>query len=691
MAYDGNGNYLRTHNWTQDAANNINISSTEMDQEDNSIAGAFNLAVTRDGQGKMTQDFLPATDNTLNLGSSIKRWATLNGRAVTAFVSYDLSAAEVTAGITPSNFNYPVGHLQRYGADPTGAANSYAPISQAIMVASLTGLPVLVPPGNFKIDTSAGTLSCSYVSFVGSGVTKDTTSPATGGSVFSIVSITNSPFTIGPGVSFTGIGFYYPAQVDSATPIVFPPTIVTSVAIAGAVNFVYITDCTVFNAYRFFVSADTGGNIGHVFFTNNVIYGILTCYEVTYNAEVIKWIGNNHTFGHFLAATEAGLRGYTRANGTVLLFIRTDGFVFESNMCYGYLNGVNFATAATLCQLANIASNLFDQTRFGIAASGTGNLTGLQVTGNSFLSYNGQNTALAGNAVSVSTSGSLVNENLQIAGNNFSTCTREEILVSGVAPRSLNIASNTFYSWAAFVASGGPYGAMNISGANTSFVCDANNIVSTGATYASGILCNCSIAVISGNLFGTCFNAVNVTTVSFVAYGNVSYATGGTLSDVINGTNIYTINNFWDKASGSSTRPQLRIAKNASQTFATGSTSVPVTFPSVTYDKAGNWNTGTSTWTAKQAARYRFSWMLMHDNTATAGERWTFILTPSSGPASTLSYLTVANYNCFTATAEFDLPNGATVQLNASQTSGTHNLVTFNDGNSNYFNASIVE
>lgn len=596
--------------------------------------------------------------------------------------------SEITAGVTPTNFNYPEGHLLRYGADPTGAANSYTAVANAIAVCKLTGNTIIVPVGNFKIDTASGTLTCSYVTFLGTGVTAGTSTPAAAGSVFSIVGTANSPFTIGPGVSFRGVGFFYPAQVDSATPIVFPPTLVTSLAIAGAINFVVVENCTVFNAYRFFVDTDTTGAIGHVEFNNNVIYGILTCFEIAYNSEVMKWQGNNFTFGHFLAATEGGLRGYTRANGTVLKWARTDGFVFNSNMCYGYLNGINFVTVATVCQLANIESNLFDSVRFPIVASGTGNIIGTQVVGNSFVSENPSATTLQSNAINISTSGALATETLTVVGNNFFTCASDQILVTGVAVRSYTITGNNFYGWAAFQVSGS-YGAINVTGASTSYLASGNTFVSINS-FSSGLLGSCSQIVLSGNIFGGCAAAVNVTCNSFVAYGNISYSTNGTLSDIITATQIYQFNNLWDKAGSQSTRPEWALAKAASQTFATGATNVNVIFGTVSYDKAGNWN-GTDTWTAKQPGRYRFDWMLLHDNTATAGERWTFTLTPSSGPAKSMSYLTVANFNTVQGFGEFDLPLNATVKLQATQQAGTHNLVTFNDGTSNFLVGSIQE
>lgn len=83
MAYDGNGNFLRLFNWVQDAANNIDITASRVDAEDNGIAAGLSLAVTRDGQGKMTSDFLPGVDGTLNLGSGAFRWASFNVKTAT--------------------------------------------------------------------------------------------------------------------------------------------------------------------------------------------------------------------------------------------------------------------------------------------------------------------------------------------------------------------------------------------------------------------------------------------------------------------------------------------------------------------------------------------------------------------------------------------------------------------------------
>lgn len=554
MAYDGNGNFIRLHNWTQDASNNINISSSEMDGEDNGFATGLSNCVTRDGQGKMGADFTPVTDNAYNLGTAVQRWATLNGVPTPStqqnigLLLYPRTAAESATGVFPTFYAYPAGNILRYGADPTGVASSWLALKNAAIVCNVTGAIVIVPAGNFLIDTANGTISLSYVTLLGTGVSDGSATPAAAGSVLSITGAVNSPFKIGPGVTFDGIGFFYPAQVDSFVPIVFPPTIVTSLAIAGAINFVYIQNCTVFNAYRFFVNADTTGAIGHVFFLDNTIYGILTCYESSYNSEIVTFVGNEFTFGHYLAASETGLRKYTRANGSALKIIRTDGITFNGNAIFGYQNGIFFATNATLCQLCSITANYFDNTLFSILATGTGNISGVTITANSFISYNTQLTTAVGNAINITTSGA-VPEQIAISANNFSTCTGDQVNTSGSATRSIVFSGNQATAWAAFSGST-KYGVLNINGASTSYSAVGNQLISSVATFASGILGTCSTANISGNVFGLCFDAVNATYATVLASGNLSYGTQDTHANNYPGSGvIIDVGNTWDKDS----------------------------------------------------------------------------------------------------------------------------------------------
>jgi len=453
------------------------------------------------------------------------------------------------------------------------------------------GCDVKLPKGKYLINTNGGSLTLEEIRLVGEGVLDGATGTLDQGSILCFTGTTNSPFKIRRGVSMEGLGFYYPNQADSATPTAYPPTLDFDYT-NGAVQFVDIRDNVVYNAYRFIRMDDATGNVGHIWIEDNVIYGIKSCIELTHNLEVIKIRGNNFTFGHWLAATEGGCRGYTRSNGQVFVTTaKTDGFIFSDNMAYGYRDGVAFETTG-ICQLANIATNLFDQVRYAITASGTGNVTGLQIGGNSFVSFNGQNTAQQGRAISITTSGSGASEIITISGaNTFSFANEDAIYVSGNTPvRVINISGGTFNGWAAYKAAG-DYGALNINGNNTSFNVTGAYFAASNA-YSSGILGSCSAANIVGNTFLSCKAAINAAYGGGSAVGNSSYATGGTYSDLTSG--LTQSGNTWDK-------PQSWIDTATAATY-----TLPINVKTVICNRAGTITVTLPTAAANAGRRVKF-------------------------------------------------------------------------------------
>jgi hypothetical protein len=51
MPFNGSGTFVRLNNWSNDAANNLPISATKFDTEDNDFASGLSACLTRDGQG----------------------------------------------------------------------------------------------------------------------------------------------------------------------------------------------------------------------------------------------------------------------------------------------------------------------------------------------------------------------------------------------------------------------------------------------------------------------------------------------------------------------------------------------------------------------------------------------------------------------------------------------------------------
>lgn len=154
MAYDGNGNFLRLHNWTADAANGIDINASEMDGEDNGFAAGLSNCVTRDGQGKMSVNFLPSADNTLTLGSGAYRWSavtavavnatTLNATTINGNLNNVQTALELAAGVTPVNTQYSPGNVLRYATNTTPGVTDMT----TAFLNALKSNPVIYVPGS---------------------------------------------------------------------------------------------------------------------------------------------------------------------------------------------------------------------------------------------------------------------------------------------------------------------------------------------------------------------------------------------------------------------------------------------------------------------------------------------------------------------------------------------------------------
>lgn len=109
-------------------------------------------------------------------------------------ILYPQTAAEIAAGILPKNFSYPPLNVLRYGADPTGSADSTAAIQAACAVANEgNGGRVYLPTGSYKVTSTITRQQNVYI--VGDGPGYDP-----GGSGFtSLVAVGNFPIVASVG------------------------------------------------------------------------------------------------------------------------------------------------------------------------------------------------------------------------------------------------------------------------------------------------------------------------------------------------------------------------------------------------------------------------------------------------------------------------------------------------------------
>lgn len=434
-------------------------------------------------------------------------------------------------------------NVRDFGAVGDGVTNDRAAIAAAVQEGR--GRQIIFPEGNYLIDTNGGSITLEEVELCGEGVLDGATGSIDQGVNLWITGTTNSAFKMRRGTSVRGLGFYYPSQVDSASPTVYPDTFALDFT-AGAVQFCRIENNVVYNPYRFITIDDAGaGNVGHIEIEGNYVCALNRGIYISHNLEHIRINRNNFTFGFWLAATESGSRGYMRANATAIQVQKSDGVEIIDNLFYGYLDAVK-TSATGLCQFMTIQQNKFDQVRNAVKAAGAGNFSGT-ISGNTFNCFNSQNTAAQGRSISIETNGT-GRESITITGNNFLLATEDHIYTSGnAATRNIVVGPQNFVSWAAYKTSGS-YGALNINGTLTNLdISGGWQVGSNAAPYSYGIMGNFNTLNCTGVTFDGCQRVLSVTVNSLVGSGNVSFGTGHSVADVYTATTKAWGPNRFDK------------------------------------------------------------------------------------------------------------------------------------------------
>lgn len=150
-SFNGSGTFVRSYNWQQDAANNVDISAPRMDTEDNGFASGLSLCVTRDGQGQMAANFNPATAATYNVGSASFPWATgyFGALNVGGIPVYGGAPINTQAGTT---YTLAI-------TDAGGAVNGTNAAAKTFTVPANSSVPILPSTFITIINSGAGAMS----------------------------------------------------------------------------------------------------------------------------------------------------------------------------------------------------------------------------------------------------------------------------------------------------------------------------------------------------------------------------------------------------------------------------------------------------------------------------------------------------------------------------------------------------
>jgi hypothetical protein len=141
MPWNASGTFNRVHDFTDDAAADIQAQADRFDAEFDGIVTGLENCQTLDGQTTPTA-IIPM--------GGFKHAGVAAATSSDQYVRYDqvasiaTTAAETAAGVTPTNTGYPPGDVRRYGALLDGASDDSSAFQDCIDVCKNNGIPMVI-------------------------------------------------------------------------------------------------------------------------------------------------------------------------------------------------------------------------------------------------------------------------------------------------------------------------------------------------------------------------------------------------------------------------------------------------------------------------------------------------------------------------------------------------------------------
>ena len=302
-------------------------------------------------------------------------------------------------------------NLRQWGMVGDGIVDDMQQFINACLFMKNTGDNLHCLPGNYLLVTGTGSAEIEGFSLLGSGVYSPIT-PTDYGCVFSITGTVNNPFKVGRGGQFRGVNFFYPDQVTTNPPTVYPTTLFfdysLSVVNSGNVQGVVIEDCTAYNPYDFIDLGPnaSGSSQGNTRINNNRFYSLNKGIIVSQNFTNLYIDKNSWAPEFWQASVGQPVRDYVALSGRAIEHIDGDNMWFTDNSIFGYGFGIDYpgGTGSGNAIFQQISGNIFDAVRIGINSIGASVPQGTIITGNQFLAKN------FGDATDLSCRGIFINE-----------------------------------------------------------------------------------------------------------------------------------------------------------------------------------------------------------------------------------------------------------------------------------------
>tara|TARA_R110000764_G_scaffold33431_1_gene74961 strand:- start:150 stop:2381 length:2232 start_codon:yes stop_codon:yes gene_type:complete len=384
--------------------------------------------------------------------------------------------------------------VKKFGVKADGAFSDYAPLSAAATKLKNTGNVLSFVSGNMILNTDLGSIEVEGFIIEGPKTYAPVNDPSGSGNVtdygavFSITGITNSPFLIGRGGQIRGVNFWYPDQVTTSPPTVYPTTLLFDYSLTtvrgGNIQGVVIEDCTFYNPYTLMDvgPSGTGSSQGFTHFRNNKCYPLRTGIIIRSTATPIHILDNDWTPAHWVASSGTDVEAWVAENGVIMDIQNGDNLFYQGNTCFGFNRGLYYNGAtATGVNMQMIVGNVFDGTRFPIECTGNVVIKGMQLVGNVLNAINFKDaTDFTCAAVKITNPASKVK--ITMVGNRFGPTAGHHIIVSdssGTVDGKILISGNEFENAGQGDATSTQYESLRVNAATMDFTVTSNHFFST--------------------------------------------------------------------------------------------------------------------------------------------------------------------------------------------------------------------
>ncbi|KKM70023.1 hypothetical protein LCGC14_1444910 [marine sediment metagenome] len=456
-------------------------------------------------------------------------------------------------------------NVKGYGAVGDGATDDRAAFQSAIDAAAAASPPgqVWIPAGNYKIDTTtAGLILKKGVALVGPGVTSPITIGSLVGAILSITGTANEAISLTRGTAVVGLTFYYPDQVTTSPPTVYPTTILYDFTIdtdgSNNIQNVRIAHNAFVNPY---IAIDVGPNgpgtsQGSSQIDHNLFYSLSR--GVIIRDTLTPIFINHNVWSPSLWVDSSGqaIRQWISDNGVVVEYIDGDAMTFIGNNLGGYNQGIIYTTGTATQQ--HIVGNAMDGVCFPISAAGGGTPQGMEITGNFFAAHDPEDVTQL-NCVAIQFANLTAIAKVTITGNTFASTRGSHIVLSettdAVAARIV-ISSNLFFNAGNGDATSTDHRSILLDAGLYDLVVANNMFFASNRDDNNGLrITDGRTVTFTGNFcdrIKLCLDSAAV--VNLVITGNQARATPATsavsISVVAPSGTLRNLNNIWDKSGG---------------------------------------------------------------------------------------------------------------------------------------------